>query len=270
MPLPEGLITVGIDGGYVRSQEKKQPHFEVMVAKSMPVDKPKRYLGLVQSHDSRPKRRLHEVLKEQGWQENQPVTFLTDGGDTVRNMAPYMAPASEHLLDWFHITRRITVMRQYVRGLSHQNPDAGQAVDRRLRQIKGYLWNGNLHDGRRAITGLVMDLEDIETDYPGIKALRKAADEFEVYIRSNAGMIPNYAERRRYGERVPTMPSGGATASAFPPGLWRVPSTRLSASALASVSKCSGRKAGRISCCRPGREPLTAHCGGSSSSGTQD
>ena len=204
MPLPEGPITVGIDGGYVRSQEKEQSHFEVMVAKSMPVDKPNRYLGLVQSHDSRPKRRLHEVLKDQGWQENQPVTFLTDGGDTVRNMAQYMAPASEHLLDWFHITMRITVMRQYVKGLSHLNPDEGRAVDRRLRRIKGYLWNGNLHDGRCAITGLVMDLEDIETDYAGIKALRKAADEFEVYIRSNAGMIPNYAERRRYGERVST------------------------------------------------------------------
>ena len=37
-----------------------------------------------------------------------------------------------------------------------------------------------------------------------IKALRKAAGEFEVYIRNNAGMIPNYAERRRYGERVST------------------------------------------------------------------
>ena len=62
-----------------------------------------------------------------------------DGGDTVKNMAQYMAPASEHLLDWFHITMRITVMRQYVKGLSHTNPDSGQAVDRLLRQIKGYL-----------------------------------------------------------------------------------------------------------------------------------
>ena len=49
-----------------------------------------------------------------------------------------------------------------------------------------------------------MDLEGIETDYPGMKALRKAAGEFEVYIRNNAWMIPNYAERRRYGERVST------------------------------------------------------------------
>ena len=49
-----------------------------------------------------------------------------------------------------------------------------------------------------------MDLECIETDYPSIKAVRKAAGEFEVYIRNNAWMIPNYAERRRYGERVST------------------------------------------------------------------
>ena len=115
-----------------------------------------------------------------------------------------MAPASEHLLDWFHITMRITVMRQYVKGLSHHNPGEGQAADRLLRQIKGYLWNGNLRDGYRVIRDLVMDLECIETKYPSIKALRKAAGDFEVYIRNNAGMIPNYAERRRYGERVST------------------------------------------------------------------
>ena len=154
MQLPEGRITVGIDGGYVRSRDKTQPHFEVRVAKAMPADRVDRYLGLSHTHDTRPKRRLHEVLKKQGWQENQPVTFLTDGGNTVRNMALCMAPASEHLLDWFHITMRITVMRQYVKGLSHHNRKEGQAADRLLRRIKGYLWKGNLHDGHRAIEEL--------------------------------------------------------------------------------------------------------------------
>ena len=116
----------------------------------------------------------------------------------------YMAPASEHLLDWFHITMRITVMRQYVKELSHHNPEEGRATDRLLRQIKGYLWNGNLRDGHRVIEEMAMDLECIETDYPSLKALRKAANEFEVYIRNNGWMIPNYAERRRNGERVST------------------------------------------------------------------
>ena len=61
------------------------------------------------------------------------------------------------------------------------------------------------HRVRRELDrALTVELEDIETDYPSIKALRKAADEFKVYIRNNASMIPNYAERRRYGERVST------------------------------------------------------------------
>ena len=204
MPNPDGEITVGIDGGYVRSRVAGQSHFEVTVGKSIPGDRPSRYLGLVQSHDDKPKRRLHEVLKEQGWQENQPVTFMTDGGDTVINMALRMAPASEHILDWFHITMRITVMQQYVKGLAHHNPEEAEAIAHLLRQIKGFLWNGNLHDGQAVIEDMVVNLEDVETDYASIKALRKAASEFETYIANNKAMIPNYAERRRYGERVST------------------------------------------------------------------
>jgi len=189
---------------YVRSREKGQSHFEVTVGKSIPADGPDRYLGLVQSHDKKPRRRLHEVLKDQGWQENQQITFMTDGGDTVINMARDMAPASEHILDWFHITMRITVMHQYVKGLAHHNPTEAEQLARILRQIKAYLWNGNLHDGQIAIDDLVMDLDEVETGYASIKALRKTAAEFQTYITNSAWMIPNYAERRRYGERVST------------------------------------------------------------------
>lgn len=204
LPIPEGPITIGIDGGHVRSRDTGQSHFELTVGKSIPTDRPSRYLGLVQSHDDKPKRRLHEILKDQGWQENQPVTFMTDGGDTVINMARHMAPASEHILDWFHITMRITIMQQYVKGLAHHNPKQAEAISRLLRQIKGFLWNGNLHDGLAVIDNLDMDLDDIETDYDSIKAFRKAAAEFQTYIANSADMIPNYAERRRYGERVST------------------------------------------------------------------
>lgn len=204
LPNPEGPITVGIDGGYVRSRDAGQSHFEVTVGKSIPADRPSRYLGLVQSHDDKPKRRLHEVLKDQGWQENQPVTFMTDGGDSVINMARYMAPASEHILDWFHITMRLTVMQQYVKGLAHLDEEGANKLSRLLRQIKGFLWNGNLHEGQLAIEDVVMKLDEIETDYPNIGGLRKSATEFETYIANNHDMIPNYAERRRYGERVST------------------------------------------------------------------
>ena len=147
---------------------------------------------------------MHEILKDQGWQENRPVTFMTDGGDTVINMALYMAPASEHILDWFHITMRITVMQQYVKGLAHHNEEVTGQLARLLRQIKGFLWHGNLHDGQAVIEALVMELDELQTSYASIKALQKTAAEFETYIANNKAMIPNYAERRRYGERVST------------------------------------------------------------------
>ena len=161
------------------------------------------------------------------------------------------------MLDWFHITTRITVMRRYVKGLSHHDPDEGRKLDRLRRHFKGYLWNGNIHGAHHEVDELVMDLECIETDYPSVRALRKAAGEFEVYIRNNARIIPNYAERRRYGERV----SAGFVER-------RVPSTRLSTNALASASSWSGQSLVQIFSFRPGREFSMARSGGSSNSGT--
>ena len=212
LPLPEGPIVVGIDGGYVRAREpdrmRREANFEVVVGQSIAEDRDSRYFGLVQSFDDRPKRRLHEVLREQGLQMNQDITFLTDGGTTVRNLAADMSPCAEHVLDWFHITMRLTVLGQNAKGLAHHDDDEeARVAERELKRIKGYPWNGNHREALTCIDGLVCDLDDLEdlpTTYPGIKAFRKGVDELRTYVWSNAHTIPNYAERHRYGERVST------------------------------------------------------------------
>ena len=63
------------------------------------------------------RRRLFEVLKAQGIQMNQDITFLSDAGDTVRKLQYYLSPQSEHVLDWFHVTMRLTVMKNMAKGL---------------------------------------------------------------------------------------------------------------------------------------------------------
>ena len=150
LPLPEGPVVVGIDGGYVRARDpgrvRRDANFEVVVGQAIAEDRDSRYFGLVQSFDDRPKRRLHEVLREQGLQMNQDITFLTDGGDTVRNLAADMSPCAEHVLDWFHLTMRLTVLGQYAKGLAHHDKEEAQAAERELKRIKGYLWNGNHRD----------------------------------------------------------------------------------------------------------------------------
>jgi len=56
-------------------------------------------------------------------QANQAVTFLTDGGDDVRDLPLYLNPDSEHLLDWFHVTMRLTVMTNMAKSLRAAPPE---------------------------------------------------------------------------------------------------------------------------------------------------
>jgi len=114
LPVPEGRIVAALDGGYVRNWDDRKSNFELIVGRSVPEDRAPRYLGLVHGYDQKPKRRLFEVLKSQGLQANQDVTFLTDGGEEVRALTELVTPEAEHVLDWFHITMRLTVLSQYV------------------------------------------------------------------------------------------------------------------------------------------------------------
>jgi hypothetical protein len=115
LPIPDGPITVGIDGGYVharKGENRKAGWFEVIVGKSMPTEGAAKCFGLVTNYDTKPRRRLFETLKGQGLQMNQSVTFLSDGGENVRDLQLYLSPQAEHLLDWFHVTMRLTVLQQ--------------------------------------------------------------------------------------------------------------------------------------------------------------
>ena len=66
--------------------------FEVIVGKSLPDESACKCFGFVHTYDTKPKRRLFEVLRSQGMQANQQVTFLSDGGDTVRDLPMYLHP----------------------------------------------------------------------------------------------------------------------------------------------------------------------------------
>lgn len=150
--------------------------------------------------------RMAEHLCSQGLQLNQAVTFLTDGGDDVRNLAAEMAPYAEHHLDWFHITMRLTVLGQYAKSLIHHDPKAGERIARNLLRIKRFLWHGNSRAGLFWSQDLADDLYGLEEDcsYPNLKAFSQAIAEFATYIERNAHAIANYGERYRNDERIAT------------------------------------------------------------------
>ena len=103
-PIAREAVIVGIDGGYLRNWHDKKRNFEVIVGKSMAEDRDDRYFGLVRSQDAAPKRRVCEVLRSQKLPVDQPVTVLTDGGDSVRALVGDLPAGAEHVLDWFRAT----------------------------------------------------------------------------------------------------------------------------------------------------------------------
>jgi hypothetical protein len=208
LPRPDGPLTVGIDGGYVHARDgdnRKAGWFELIVGKSVPSDGDAKCFGFVTSYDTKPKRRLAGLLKTQGLQMNQAITFLSDGGDDVRDLQLYLSPLAEHLLDWFHITMRITVLRQQLKELIAAAPDRDlAALDGELERVKWYLWHGNVFRALQVVEQVQWQLEDLDEEVRASRKLAKSVAEFHGYISANEAFIPNYGDRHRYGEVIST------------------------------------------------------------------
>ncbi len=210
-PLPDGPMTVGIDGGYVRAAHK-QGCFEVIAGRSVvaflraeanPVPPPKCF-GFVQTYDEKPRRRLWELMKSQGMQENQQVVFMSDGGEDVRRVQEYLHPNGEHIIDWFHITMRLTVLQQQTKALQAAQEARGDEVSKQVESVKHLLWHGNVDEALERLGNLFMDLDLMRKRSAPAEKLAAGVAEFETYIRNNRGSIPNFGERYRQGETIST------------------------------------------------------------------
>jgi len=184
LPEPAAPLVMGIDGGYVHAQEgqnRKAGSFEIIVGKSMAGEQPSKRFGFVNSYDTKSKRRVYEVLKAQGMQMNQQVIFLSDGGDDVRDLQPYLNPQAEYILDWFHVTMHLTVLGQLAKGVALRTEVTGkkkmqplfeedeeepspsiptlEELEHQLERIKWYLWHGNVFRALQVGEDLEEDLD---------------------------------------------------------------------------------------------------------------
>jgi hypothetical protein len=269
LPIPDGPLTVGIDGGYVRHWEEKQQHFEVIVGKSILAFKrddnqdipSSKCFGFVQTLDKKPKRRLFEVLKSQGLQMNQQLTFLSDGGDTVRDLQLYLSPEAEHLLDWFHLSMRLTVMEQSAKSLPLTIQDEEEtfvlrdAVLRELERLKWFFGMGTCIGRSRWWSRSRWT----STRRPRLAMAPhgNSSKPWRSFTRILTAIAPSY----------PTMASDIGTGSASAPALSNPRSTKSSAGASANASRCSGANVGRICCSKRGSRRSMVNWGRCSSAG---
>jgi hypothetical protein len=212
LPRPEGAFKVGIDGGYVRHWFDKKHNFEVIVGKSTlsfredETDKApssKRF-GFVQTLEMKPKRRLYEVLHSQGLQMNQDIAFLSDGNDTLRALQLDMSPKATHILDWFHLTMKLTALEQYGKGLVQCEAALGEEIRQEIARLKWSLWHGQVDKALGKIDDLVSSIAPFNETYARFNALVKALAALRTYIVNNRHLIPNYGQRYHQGEAIAT------------------------------------------------------------------
>ena len=115
-----------------------------------------------------------------------------------------MSPEAEHILDWFHITMKLTVLDQYGKCLVHDDQVLGEQIRDQIARLKWSLWHGNVYKALRKIDDIESLIDNFEESYLKFKQLVKAVEEFHTYIENNAHLIPNYGERYRHGEAIAT------------------------------------------------------------------
>jgi hypothetical protein len=160
--------------------------------------------GFVSRYDPQPKGRLFDWLKTQGLQSDQAITFLSDGGDTVRELPRGFTPQAEYLLDWFHVTMRLTTMGRLTKGVrAADQPELSADLEEMLEHLKWNLWHGKVPRALEIIDELAYAL-DVEDASPEHRKLLKAVRSFEAYVTNNRAFIPNYGERYRQGKTIAT------------------------------------------------------------------
>lgn len=191
------LIAV-VDGGHIKSNVKGSRSFEAMIGS---VFRPEN-LNVVDKHHNKISKKtsvasalndkqvtikkllLNACLEEGMHKEITHLTCLTDGANNCWSITKTLTDHCkeiEQILDWFHITKRFTVI----------NNSIDDAFIKRIEKVKWHLWHGNATTALIRIETLI-DLIDDE------KVTNLLTELYE-YIDRNQKYLTCYQEKKDKG-----------------------------------------------------------------------
>jgi hypothetical protein len=100
-----------------------------MVGKSLPPAGDDRVFTFVLRLEPKPNERMERFLAEQGVFPAQPTTFLSDGGETVRQAQGEFRDFGEPILDWFPVAMRTTQLTLIHQGFIGRPTDRGRLTE---------------------------------------------------------------------------------------------------------------------------------------------
>jgi hypothetical protein len=206
-------IAVSVDGGHVKSIRSYQMRsFEILLAHASNDRGQYQLFSSVAVEADRERLQLGAVLRGLGATSATPVVVLTDGAEGPRSLGAAASPGpTRHVLDWFHLSRRVQHAAQVVGGwpgsrTTEQDQRNGALFAEAVNHIRWRLWHGQVP---RALDLIGRTLENIESGQLGLPAaysgrLTRVLRDLKMYVSGHSGSIINYAAARRSAEPIST------------------------------------------------------------------
>ncbi len=186
-------LYVHIDGGYVHHWDEKGKNIEILVGKVYSPDavieqnkahgkiiKRGCFSSAKQDNQSCIQSRLLSSAQSQGLTQQTEVTAFYDGATNCRQVAKVLEPYCQKMtcvLDWFHIAKRFTVLKNSLLETSHLF----------LADAKEALWKGNVEKALE----FLLTIRRFPLNTTGLERLDSCYD----YIKNNRAYIVNYNQR---------------------------------------------------------------------------
>ena len=181
----------------------------MVVGRILNENKGSRSLGFVRTIDNNVAagHRLKQRLSEQG-QISDKVTVFTDGDPGLRCLLTSALPKATHILDWYHLTLRPTVLKNVLFGKEtiKQFPTSyHETLCKLLESLKWRLWHGWIGGAINRIKAILFTLRlpTMTGKRPAIR-MRRLIKELLRYLNNNMDSLANYGHRYRNGKRIST------------------------------------------------------------------
>ena len=188
-------LVVVVDGGHLKSKDVDSRSFEAMIAT---VYRPENIRYIDKNHNEISQKTsvasalsdhqkiikqlvLNACHKEGSHARVTQLTCLTDGASNCWSITHSLKRHCKKLinvLDWFHITKRFTVLNNRV----------DDDIKEPLEKVKWFLWHGNVDNALERLTQLQCTMKD--------EKLLSDLKELSEYIQRNRCYIVDYQERQ--------------------------------------------------------------------------
>ena len=184
--IPSQTLVIGLDGGYGKSRQPFERHFEITAGKLLGEDGGCTRFACATNEYERGVRQIRQGMEERGVNAETQITVLSDGDAGLRTVQREVAPESAHILDWFPIGMRFEHLLDASKAIHHvlMATHIAEWAHQVATRAKWALWNGQVD---KTFTRL-------EELYRWTKSEREAASEVRRLRRCTSDLL-DYRKR---------------------------------------------------------------------------